>query len=116
MAVKDKLFAELRNAVDNNDGILPSEVELSAKLGISRTQIRDYLAIYENERLIVRQRRKGTKVIKDVLDIPLRMDFDLPYKERFKAMGYSSASSVIIFIITIGFSIANFKKNKKEVA
>ena len=91
MAAKDKLFAELRNAVDNNDGILPSEVELSAKLGISRTQIRDYLAIYENERLIVRQRRKGTKVIKDVLDIPLRVDFDLPYKERFKAMGYSSA-------------------------
>ena len=91
MAIKEALFAELRNAVENNGGILPSEVELSAKLGISRTQIRDYLAIYENERLIVRQRRKGTKVIKDVLDIPLRMDFDIPYKERFKAMGYSSA-------------------------
>ena len=42
MAIKEALFAELRNAVENNGGILPSEVELSAKLGISRTQIRDY--------------------------------------------------------------------------
>ena len=64
MAIKEALFAELRNAVENNGGILPSEVELSAKLGISRTQIRDYLAIYENERLIVRQRRKGAQVLR----------------------------------------------------
>ena len=51
------------------------------------------------------------------VNVPGYYIFQLAWSGEYDVRyGYASAIGVIIFIITIGFSIANFKKNKKEVA
>lgn len=51
------------------------------------------------------------------VNVPGYYIFQLAWSGEYDVRyGYASAIGVIIFIITIGFSIANFRKNKKEVA
>lgn len=51
------------------------------------------------------------------VNVPGYYIFQLAWSGEYDVRyGYASTIGVIIFIITIGFSIANFRKNKKEVA
>lgn len=51
------------------------------------------------------------------VNVPGYYIFQLAWSGEYDVRyGYASTIGVIIFIITIGFSIANFRRNKKEVA
>ncbi len=48
--------------------ILPTEVELAASLGVSRSTVRDALKILEEQRMVERVRRLGTRVLRNTPD------------------------------------------------
>lgn len=51
------------------------------------------------------------------VNVPGYYIFQLAWSGEYDVRyGYASAIGVIIFLITIGFSIANFRKNKREIA
>jgi len=89
------LMAEIREITENQERQLPSEADIAKKFGISRTQLRDYMAELENEFIITRQRGRGTRVNRHVLDIPLRMDFSQSFHDRIRAMGHEPEVDVL---------------------
>ncbi len=94
LTIRKLLMEELKEAVRNNERCIPPEAVLAEKLGISRTQLRDYLSDLENEGFITRRRGIGTIINQHVLDVPLRMDFEIEFADRVRAMGYEPETIV----------------------
>lgn len=67
---------------------LPPETLLSAELGISRTQLRDGLAILEQCGFITRRRRVGTIINRHILDIDTKIDIEIEFLDVLKQAGY----------------------------
>lgn len=78
--MKDGLFAECSR--------LPRETELSEKLGISRTQLRDVLSELEREGFITRRHGVGTLINRHVLQVKNRMDIETEFSDIIKQSGY----------------------------
>ena len=91
------LIKELKGGVFSTVDRLPSEVELSERLGVSRTVIRDALADLEREGLIDRVRGIGTVINRDIVNLPTRLDLKLEYYEFIRAAGYTpSADNILV--------------------
>jgi len=77
------------------EGRIPSEHELAATLGVSRTTIRDALARLELEGAIVRRQGAGTFVNKLGLQIRSRLEEIWSYEEVLRAHGYTPSVRVL---------------------
>lgn len=67
---------------------LPPETELALTLGISRTQLRDALAVLEQEGFITRRHGIGTLINRHVLKVPARMDIEEELLDMIRSSGH----------------------------
>ena len=77
------------------DGKIPSETELAAGLGVSRTTIRDALSRLENEGIVYRKQGAGTFVNEAGLQIKSRLDEIWSYEEMLSAHGYTPSTRIL---------------------
>ena len=84
---------------------LPPEKELSEKLCISRTQLRDILAALEREGFITRRHGVGTIINRHVLDIPLRMDIETEFLDMIRQSGFEPS----VLSVQVSADLANEK-------
>lgn len=89
------LIRELSEGVFQQADRLPSEVELSERLGVSRTVIRDALSDLEREGLIERVRGIGTVINREIVNLTSRLDLKFEYNELIRAAGYTPHSDSI---------------------
>jgi GntR family transcriptional regulator len=75
------IIKELKDGIFANAEKLPSEVELSEQLGVSRTVIRDALSDVEREGFIERTRGVGTVINRSIVSLTNRLDLKLEYNE-----------------------------------
>ncbi len=88
--VTRRLLEEIRFGRYANEKKLPPEVELAGQLGVSRTLIRDCLAILEREGFISRKHGVGTVINKHVLNVQTRMDLEQEFLDMIRAAGYEA--------------------------
>jgi GntR family transcriptional regulator len=94
-AMCSTLLKEMRTGAYAQCPHLPPETELSLTLGISRTQLRDTLAILEQEGFITRRHGVGTVINRHVLDVPVRMDIETEFLDMIKDSGFESAVAYV---------------------
>lgn len=92
----EDLLGELRNGRYAGTAQLPSEVELSAALGVSRTVVRDALSILEREGYLERVRGIGTLVNRDVVQVENRMDQKLEFYRMIRDAGRAPRSDNLL--------------------
>lgn len=85
--VAARLIEALRQGRYTGHDRLPSEVELAADLGVSRTVVRDALSELEREGFIERVRGIGTVVNRDVAALENRVDHKLEFYSMIRAKG-----------------------------
>jgi DNA-binding transcriptional regulator YhcF (GntR family) len=71
-----RLIREMKTGAWANATQLPRESELATIMGISRTQLRDILAVLECEGFITRRHGVGTLINRHVLQLPVRIDME----------------------------------------
>lgn len=74
---------------------LPRESVLAESLGISRTQLRDILAMLEREGFITRRHGVGTLINRYVLDTRTRMDMEVEFLDMIRQSGYEPAVAFV---------------------
>ncbi|MBR5468622.1 MAG: GntR family transcriptional regulator [Firmicutes bacterium] len=94
-SIRDKLLYEIKEGVFSDCSKLPREIELSEKLGISRTHLRDVLPSLEREGFITRIHGSGTYINRHVLEVKNRMDIEIEFLDIIKQSGYEAAYSFI---------------------
>lgn len=108
----------IKERIINNefeDGRIPSENELAALLGVSRTTIRDALSRLELEGAIVRKQGAGTFVNKLGLQIRSRLEEIWSYEKVLRAHGYTPSVQVLqIASITASATDAELLLIKKD--
>ncbi len=77
------------------DDRIPSETDLAAELGVSRTTIRDALSRLENEGVVYRKQGSGTFVNRPGLQIKSRLDEIWSYSAVLEAHGYRPSVKVL---------------------
>ena len=82
------LIRELKEGAYAQAERLPSEVELSEQIGVSRTVIRDALSDLEREGLIERVRGIGTVINREIVKLKSRLDLKFEYNELIQEVGY----------------------------
>lgn len=87
-ALRSYLVAAMRSGEYACCEYLPPEKDLSAKLGISRTMLRDVLAALEREGFITRCHGIGTIINRHVLEVPCRMDIEIEFLDMIRESGF----------------------------
>ena len=90
-----KLLNEMRTGAWAKATHLPRESELAAIMGISRTQLRDILAVLECEGFITRRHGVGTLINRHVLQLPVRMDMEQEFLDMIHAGGYTPSVAFV---------------------
>ena len=72
--IRKELLQELVSGIYQEAVRLPPEVEIAARLGVSRTALRDALATLEQEGFISRRKGVGTIINRHVLAVKTRME------------------------------------------
>lgn len=85
--ITQKLLLEIQNGIYAHDKRLPPEIEISYYLGVSRTVIRDCLAVLEREGFISRKHGVGTIINRHVINIKTRMDLEQEFLEMIENTG-----------------------------
>ena len=93
--IRDQLLADLRDGIYASSRRLPRESTLAAKLGLSRTQLRDVLASLAREGFITRRHGGGTLITRHVLDVPVRMDLEVEFLDMIRQSGYTPAVAYV---------------------
>lgn len=83
-----QLLNEMKSGLFADCSRLPRETELSEKLGISRTQLRDVLSELEREGFITRRHGVGTLINRHVLQVKNRMDIETEFSDIIRQSGY----------------------------
>lgn len=90
-----QLLYEMRQGAYAHCSHLPRESELANIMGISRTQLRDILAVLECEGFITRRHGVGTIINRHVLQVKNRIDMEQEFLEMIHAGGHTpSVASV----------------------
>lgn len=84
-----QLLDELRGGCYSAHSRLPAEVELAARLGVSRTVIRDALAELEREGYVERVRGIGTVVNRPIVALTNRLDQKFEYNAMIRTAGFT---------------------------
>ena len=93
--ISSLLIKELKEGVFAHAERLPAEVELSERLGVSRTVIRDALSDLEREGFIERVRGIGTVINREIVNLNTRLDLKIEYYELIQSCGYHPHSDQI---------------------
>ena len=78
-AIRAYLIAAMRSGEYASCECLPPEKDLSEKLGISRTMLRDVLGVLDREGFVTRRHGVGTIINRHVLAVPCRMDIEVEF-------------------------------------
>lgn len=89
------LLREMRTGAYANCAHLPRESELAKVMGISRTQLRDILAVLECEGFITRRHGVGTIINRHVLDIYVRVDMEEEFVKMIYYSGFKPGSTIL---------------------
>lgn len=81
------LLREMRTGAYAASKHLPRESELAKVMGISRTQLRDILAVLECEGFITRRHGVGTLINRHVLELAVRIDMEQEFMDMIHAGG-----------------------------
>lgn len=84
-----QIIDELRDGDFAACELLPSENDLAARFGVSRSVIRDALSNLEREGFLQRMRGIGTVIHREVIGMKARLDWKLEYNELIRSMGYT---------------------------
>jgi len=95
ITIRDRLLYEMKEGIFSDCKKLPREIELSEKLGISRTHLRDILPSLEREGFITRLHGSGTYINRHVLQVKNRMDIETEFLEIVEQNGYKAAYEFI---------------------
>jgi GntR family transcriptional regulator len=96
-SLTEQVKAHLKERIvggDFEEGRIPSETELAADLGVSRTTIRDALSRLEHEGSIYRKQGAGTFVNQPGLQIKSRLEEMWSYEEVLRDHGYTPSVRV----------------------
>lgn len=93
--VSKAILEEISNGAFQHSDKLPPETDLAVQLGISRTQLRDSLAILEENGFITRQRGVGTLINRAVIAEPTRIDLEVEFLDMIEAAGYKATTRLI---------------------
>lgn len=90
-----QLLYEMRQGAYAHCSHLPRESELASIMGISRTQLRDILAVLECEGFITRRHGVGTIINRHVLKVRNRIDMEQEFLEMIHAGGHTPSVSFV---------------------
>lgn len=90
-----QLLYEMREGCYADAQHLPRENELAKRMGMSRTQLRDILAVLECEGFITRRHGVGTIINRHVLNVPNRIDMEQEFLEMIHASGFKPAVAYV---------------------
>lgn len=90
-----ELLLDIKEGQYKADAFLPSEMELATRLGISRTQLRDGLAILEQNGFITRRRGVGAAINRHVADIKTRIDLEVEFLDMIEEAGYKPGGQLM---------------------
>lgn len=93
--ITQRLLLEIRSGIYSHDKRLPPEVEISDYLGVSRTLMRDCLAVLEREGFISRKHGVGTIINRHVINIKTRMDLEQEFLEMIESTGQKAEITYI---------------------
>lgn len=113
--ITQRLLMEIRSGVYSHDNRLPPEVEIAEYLGVSRTVIRDCLAVLEREGFISRKHGVGTIINRFVINIKTRMDLEQEFLQMIESTGQKADIVYTDFKETIaGEEVAKKLQIKKD--
>lgn len=72
---------------------LPPETKLAAKLGVSRTAVRDGMAILEREGFVGRKQGLGTIIYRNVLEVKTRIDLEKEFLDIIAEAGFTPGTA-----------------------
>lgn len=90
-----QLLEEMRTGTYANCSHLPRESELAKVMGISRTQLRDILAVLECEGFITRRHGVGTLINRHVLNLQVRIDMEQEFMDMIHAGGFTPSVAFV---------------------
>lgn len=90
-----QLIREMKTGIWSTAAQLPRESELATMMGISRTQLRDILAVLECEGFITRRHGVGTLINRHVLQLPVRIDMELEFMDMIHAGGHTPSVAFV---------------------
>lgn len=90
-----QLVREMRSGAWANAAQLPRESELASLMGISRTQLRDILAVLECEGFITRRHGVGTLINRHVLQLTVRIDMEQEFMDMIHAGGHTPSVAFV---------------------
>ena len=85
--LRDILLAEMRRGVFKGSKKLPSEEEMTKIFNVSRSVIRDTMLDMEKDGFVLRIRGIGTIINHHVLDVKVRLDWEIDYHSILHEMG-----------------------------
>ena len=85
--IRTRLLAAMQDGMFAHSERLPRESVLAERLGISRTQLRDSLAMLEREGFITRRHGVGTIINRHVLAVRTRMDIEVEFMDMIRQTG-----------------------------
>ena len=86
------ILKEMQNGTYRNIDRLPPEVEIAEALGVSRTVVRDSLAMLEQEGFVSRKHGLGTIVNRHVLEARTRVDLEKEFFDMVRDVGYEPSA------------------------
>lgn len=89
------LLEEMQTGVYQSLDRLPPEVEIAETLGVSRTVVRDCLAMLEREGFVTRKHGLGTIINRHVLNTKTRADLEREFSEMVRDAGYTPSVKIL---------------------
>lgn len=90
-----KILAQIREGEYREAQRLPPEKEIALQIGVSRTVVRDAMAVLEREGFISRKHGLGTVINRHVIAITNRMDLEQEFCEEVRACGFEPHSRLL---------------------
>jgi GntR family transcriptional regulator len=85
----------MRNGAFSHMARLPRESELAQQLKISRTPLRDSLALLKREDFISRSHGVGTVIKRHVLNVRTRMELGVEFMDMVRQSGHSPSQAFV---------------------
>lgn len=89
------ILEEMQTGVYRSLDRLPPEVEIAETLGVSRTVVRDSLAMLEREGFVSRKHGLGTIINRHVLEAKTRVDLEKEFFEMVRDVGYEPSVQIL---------------------
>lgn len=95
MQIMRHILEEMQTGVYQELDRLPPEVEIAEALGVSRTVVRDSLAMLEREGFVSRKHGLGTIINRHVLEAKTRVDLEKEFFDMVRDVGYEPSAKIL---------------------